>query len=249
MHLRAWGGVFRWLLGAEWVNQLGDGIALAAGPLLIASQTRNPSLVALAACLQRVPWFLFGLYAGWLADRVDRRVMVSLANGCRVLVLIGLSLVIAMDQVSVILILVAMFLLGAAETFADSASGTLMPMVVKPRDLGVANARVSFGRRALNELIGPPIGAALFVIGMAVPFATQAVLAALAVVLIARVGAGRPAEVAPSSGVRSDVAEGMRWLWNNPPIRTLTLTVILFNLTFGGLATARALCRRAARAR
>ena len=64
------GTSFRWLLASSWVSNIGDGIALAAGPLLIASQTREPTLVALAALLQRLPWLLFGLYAGALADRL-----------------------------------------------------------------------------------------------------------------------------------------------------------------------------------
>ena len=226
---------FRWLLGAEWANQFGDGLALAAGPLLIASQTKNPTLVALAALLQRAPWFLFGLAAGWIADRSHRSRMVAIAGAFRAIVLAGIAIVIWTGTINVTLVLIAMFLLGTAETFADSASGTLLPMLVPARDLGLANARVSFGRRALNELIGPPVGAALFVAGLAVPFIAHSVLAALAAVLILRIAAGRPAEVPESQGMRADVFEGIRWLWNNPPLRTLTLTVVLFNLTFGAV--------------
>ena len=51
---------------------VGDGIALAAGPLLVASQTHNAILVSLAGLLQRAPWLLFGLYAGAIADRVKK---------------------------------------------------------------------------------------------------------------------------------------------------------------------------------
>jgi hypothetical protein len=67
------GTPFRWLVGSSWVGNLGDGIALAAGPLLVAGQTQDPFLVALGALLQRLPWLLFGLQAGVLAERVDRR--------------------------------------------------------------------------------------------------------------------------------------------------------------------------------
>jgi hypothetical protein len=45
------GRSFRWLVTSSWTSNLGDGIGLAAGPLLIASQTRDPLLVALAALL------------------------------------------------------------------------------------------------------------------------------------------------------------------------------------------------------
>src|SRR5256885_16519445 len=70
------GTPFRWLVASAWVSNLGDGLALAAGPLLVASQTSDPRLVALAALLQRLPWLVFGLYAGAIADRVDRRKLV-----------------------------------------------------------------------------------------------------------------------------------------------------------------------------
>jgi hypothetical protein len=59
------GRSFRWLLASSWVTNLGDGITLAAGPLLVASETRNPLTVAMAALLRRLPWLLFGLYAAW----------------------------------------------------------------------------------------------------------------------------------------------------------------------------------------
>jgi hypothetical protein len=53
----AWLGTsFRWLLGSSWTSNLGDGLALAAGTLLVAAQTCDPFLVALAVVLQRLPW-------------------------------------------------------------------------------------------------------------------------------------------------------------------------------------------------
>ena len=87
------GRPFRLLLASSWVTNLGDGIALAAGPLLIASQTHDPLLVALAPLLQQLPWLLFGLYAGVLADRLDRRLLIMVGDLARagvVAVLVGL---------------------------------------------------------------------------------------------------------------------------------------------------------------
>ncbi|MHB1929747.1 MAG: hypothetical protein ACYDEN_06340 [Acidimicrobiales bacterium] len=61
---------FRWLVASFWSANLGDGFALAAGPLLIASRTHDPRLVALALLLQRLPWLVFGVLAGAIADRL-----------------------------------------------------------------------------------------------------------------------------------------------------------------------------------
>src|SRR5688500_259295 len=104
----------------SWLSNLGDGISLSAGPLLVAAQTRDPFLVALAVVLQRLPWMLFGLYAGVLADRHDRRTLLLVVQLARVAVLIGLSASILTDSVNIAVVLVAMFLLGTAETFADT---------------------------------------------------------------------------------------------------------------------------------
>ena len=180
------GQAFRWLIGATWLSNLGDGIAVAAGPLLIAAQTKDPLLVASGALLQRLPWLLFGLYAGVLADRVDRRAIVVTANALRVLVLAVLAAVLLADAVTIGVTLVALLALGVAEVFTDTASGTLLPMVVDKADLGIGAARVMACFLTANQLLGPAVGALLFTIGMAVPFVAQAVLIGLAIVLIAR---------------------------------------------------------------
>ncbi|MEZ5248035.1 MAG: MFS transporter [Ilumatobacteraceae bacterium] len=76
------------MLASSWITNLGDGVGLAAGPLLVASQTDDAFLVAMAALLQRLPWLLLGLHAGVVADRHDRRRIVVVANLARAAVLL-----------------------------------------------------------------------------------------------------------------------------------------------------------------
>ena len=107
------GGSFRWLLGSSWVTNIGDGIIVAAGPLLVASETRDavpggPGLGCCSGCRT----CCFGLFAGVVADRVDRRRLVAVANACRVVVLVVLVLTIVTGEVNIALVLGAMFLLG-----------------------------------------------------------------------------------------------------------------------------------------
>ncbi|MEO7752134.1 MAG: MFS transporter [Terracoccus sp.] len=231
---RRLGTSFRWLLGSSWASNLGDGIALAAGPLLVASQTRDPLLVALATVLQRLPWLLFGLVAGVLADRLDRRRIVIGVNLARVAVISVLALTIVTGRVSIAVVLGALFLLGTAETLADTTTSTLLPMLVHRRDLGVGNARIMAGFITVNQLVGPPLGALLFAAGLVIPFAAQALCILLAAVLVSRIVLPPRAEAAaPRTHVRRDVAEGLRWLWRNPAVRTLTLTIVTFNITYG----------------
>jgi MFS family permease len=227
------GTSFRWLVGSAWVSNLGDGLALAAGPLLVAAQTSDPLLVALAGLLQRLPWLLFGLYAGVLADRVDRRLLVVTVDLLRAATLVVLTVAVATGHADITVVLVSMFLLGVAEVFADTAVHTLLPMVVAKRDLGIGNARMMAAGLTMNQLVGPAIGAVLFAAGMAVPFLAQGVLVALGAVLVSRMVLPPLDRPSGRSHLGRDIAEGFRWTWGSRPVRTLTLTIVTFNVTWG----------------
>ncbi|HEX5090516.1 MAG TPA: MFS transporter [Nocardioides sp.] len=225
---------FRLLLASSWTSNAGDGIALAAGPLLVASKTDHEFLVALAALLQWLPPLLFGLWAGAITDRLDRRLIIVVVDSLRVGVLVLLAAAIALDTASIGLVLVAMFLLGTAEVFADNTTSTLLPMLVTKDDLTVGNSRLMAGFVTINQLVAPPIGAFLFTVGQFVPFVTQAALVVLAVLLIARLRLPphkrSPEEERP---VWHDIIEGIRWTMHHAAVRTLVLTILIFNVTFG----------------
>ncbi len=230
---RRLGSSFRWLLSATVINNAGDGVAIAAGPLLVASQTRDPFLVSMALLSQFLPPLLFGVIGGAAADRFDRQRMVIVVNLIRAAVLVVLVATIVSGTVSIGLVLVVLFVLGTAETFADSASSTLIPMMVARQDLGVANARMQGAFLLTNQLVAPPIGAFLFAAGMALPFAANAAAFTLGAVLISRITTGIRVEREMGSSFRADMAEGIRWLLDHPPMRTLALTIFAFNVTYG----------------
>jgi MFS family permease len=233
------GRSFRWLFASALISNVGDGIALAAGPLLIASQTSDALLISLAVLAQILPPLLFGAFAGAISDRFDRRQVVIWVNLARALVLALLAMTIATGVVSITIVLGALFVLGTAETFADVGASSLLPRIVRREDIGIANARLQGAFILTNQLLAPPIGAFLFVVGMAMPFAVDAACFALGAVLIARLArqrAGEPSEEPGHGGrrsLRAEMVDGARWLWEHPPMRTLALTVIGFNITYG----------------
>jgi MFS family permease len=240
------GPSFRWLLASAIFSNLGDGIALAAGPLLVASQTGDPFLVAMAYFVQVTPPLLFSLWAGAAADRLNRRTIAIVLNVARAVVLGFLAATIVTGSVSIALVLGALFLLSTAETFADIAEGSLLPRIVPREHLTTANARMSGAFLGVNQLIAPPIGAFLFVAGAAIPFAADAACFVLGALLISRLArdvgahrrdeapAGESGNPAPQAqGVMRDIAEGVRWLAAHPAMRTLVITIVAFNVTYG----------------
>jgi MFS family permease len=227
------GRSFRWMLASSWVTNLGDGITLAAGPLLVASQTHNPLAVAMATFLQRLPWLLFGLYAGVIADRLNRRAIVIATGLARVAILLLLTASILTHRVDIAVVLAALFLFGANETFGDTTTTTLLPMLVDRSDLGIANSRALTGVIVWNQLAGPPVGAALFAAGMALPFVSESVCVLAGVLLISRVRLPEHGSGGQGARVRDDIREGWRWLWAHAAVRTLAITIFTFNVTFG----------------
>jgi MFS family permease len=231
------GRSFRWLLASSFISNVGDGIALAAGPLLVASLTHDPFIVSMALLAQQLPNLLFGLPAGAIADRYDRRRIIAAVNLARAAVLAVLAATLVGGVVSIAVVLLTLFILGTAEIFADVSSNSLVPRVVPREHLGIANARLTGSFLLTNELLGPPIGAFLFTVGLGLPFAANAACFALGAVLVTRVAtdvADLTAERRAERGsLRTEMAEGIRWLVAHPPMRTLALTIIAFNITYG----------------
>lgn len=237
---RRLGHDFRWLLASSWTSNLGDGIALSAAPLLIASLTSSPVLVAAGAMMQFLPWLLFGLFAGSVADHHDRRRLVMASNSLRAILVTALIAFLITGHASVWIVLATAFLYGTAEVFADTAGSTLLPMLVRPTDLGVGNARLQAGYLVANQLAGPPLGAFLFAAGSFWPFLVQVFCVALAVLLISRI-ASTPASASASArnvpveaSERSPhpIREGLHWLRQNAPVRTLIVIILVFNITW-----------------
>ncbi len=227
---------FRWLVSSSWVSNFGDGIALAAAPLLVASVTNSPLLISLAPVMQGLPWLLFGLHAGAIADRFDRKHLMMAANGIRAVIVAVLVGFIVTGTVNIWIVLGASFLYGVAEVFADSAGGTLMPMIVEKPDLGGANQRMQGGFLLGNQLLGPPIGAFLFAAGHAWPFVAEVVAMLFALLLVSRMQLGAVAPEAdatePKEPLRTSIREGLAYIWRTPSIRTLALVILAFNVTF-----------------
>jgi MFS family permease len=224
---------FRWLWASATVSNLGDGVLLAAGPLLVTTVSNEPIAVAAAVFLQQLPWVLFGIPAGAIVDRVDRRRMTIGVNALRAVVLAVLAVAIYAGAANLWLVLGTMFILGTAETFADNAGSALVATNVPKEQLGLANSRFIGSNILANSLLGPPIGAVLFGLGMALPFGVDAVCALAGAVLVIRVSQPVvPRGPAEPTHLRQEIADGIRWLRHHPPVRTLALTIFVFNVTF-----------------
>jgi MFS family permease len=223
---------FHKLWAASAVSNLGDGVWLVAAPLLAVTLTRDPALVAGLAFTQRLPWLIFPLVSGVLADRLDRRkamVAVTIFRG----LLIGiLGISVLMDVVSLPLLYILFFLITTGETLFDTSSTALLPAVVPREQLTRANARLSGTMSVTNQFIGLPLGGFLFAKAAALPFTLGAGgLAIAASVLTTLRGSFRPMrDHQPATTLRTEIGEGIVWLWRHRLLRTTAVTLGVLNL-------------------
>lgn len=212
----ALGAPYRRLWSATLLSNLGDGVRAAAFPLLAASLTRDPILIAGVGVATQLPGVVLALPAGSLADRFDRRRLVIVADAVRLVFLLGLIGLIASGLATMSVLYVVVFVSGATDVVRATAASTLVPSIVPLEHLDRANGRMVTAEIAGSEFIGPPLGGFLFGVALVLPFAVNGGTLAIAVALVACIPAllQTPDEVAGIEAVRrrTKVGGGVRWL-------------------------------------
>lgn len=216
-------------------SNVGDGVFGAAFPLLVASITRDPVLVAGATLVSRLPWLFFALISGALVDRMDRKRVMVITNVLRTVGVGLLSISVATDQVNLPIIYLIAFGLGLSETFFDTSAEALTPRTVSEAQLASANGRLQGLEWAGNAFVGPPLGAFMFAAIAAAPFFFDAATFAVAALLIALIPGTFRSERTEVTSVRSDITDGLRWLWNQRVVRTLAIMAGITNLFSTGI--------------
>jgi MFS family permease len=215
-------------------------VTLAAAPLLAAALTRDPAMVALVSFAQRLPWLLFTLLSGALADRFDRRRLMGSVDAFRAVLVGLLCLAVYAGWATVALLCAVFFLLGTAETLFTSASQAMLPSIVSRERLAKANGRLEGARIVANMLVGPPLGGFLFAVAAAAPFlldaGTFAVAAALVLAIRVSSSAERPAVAKPTvTTLWAEIREGLTWLFEQRLLRVLAVSAGVVNLGMGAL--------------
>jgi MFS family permease len=214
-----------WLSG--FVANFGDGVRLAALPLLAAQLTRWPAAVAAVTAVQSLPW-LIGAWLGVIVDRTDRRRVMMMVDTTRAVIIAALAAAIFVHADGLALIYLTAFTTGVGSALRNTAAATCVPRLVDPADLDRANGRVIAGQIVGNELAGPAAGGWLFGVAAVLPFAVNAgTLGIAALLLLTLPSVFQPAQQAASArknaAVRRDLAEGLAWLRRHPDIRDLTI--------------------------
>lgn len=235
----AWRGGFGRLWGAAVVSRFGDALRGAALPLLAVSLTDSPVLVSLVTACGFLPWLLFGLLGGALADRVDQRRAMWAVDAVRGALMAAFAVVVWLGHATIGLLLALAFALTTLQTLFDNAATALLPSVVPREALSRANARLMTGQEVMGRFVGAPLVPVALGLGAAVPYAADAVSYLAAAALVASLGGGARAERreprAPRHTIRKDMAEGVKVLWRDRLLRALCVSTTLCNVGVGAL--------------
>ena len=215
--------------------RLGDGLMAAAAPLLAISLTKDTVLIALSGAMYLLPWLFFAIAIGTLVDRIDRRRTLVAVAIFRALVAIVMAVLILTNSISIYGLLLATFLIGTADVFNDTALQSLIPTILSKDKLERGNSRFQMSDTVLQQFIGMPVGSLLFVFSAFVPFGLNAlgfIVAAAMLVLIPRKHIAKLQIAADRPGFRAQLAEGIRFLWNDKKILRLVVVTALIGFGF-----------------
>lgn len=225
---------------------MADGLVMVALPWLVTMLTRDPLLIAAVATAQRLPWLLFALPAGVWTDRTDRRSLMVRADLVRI-VLMAFTVVMVVSQAklpvpddsgpaAILSLALIAFLFGSAEVIRDNAAQTILPSIVAHGDLERANGQMWSAEQVTGHFVGPPLAGLLIATSIALPFGVNASIYALSALLIWLI-ALPPRRIVATRSFLPSLLEGLRWIWRNPLILRLAVSLGVINAVFiGGMA-------------
>ncbi|SDZ02015.1 Na+/melibiose symporter [Amycolatopsis xylanica] len=216
-------------------TNLADGVLKVALPLIATTLTNSPALVSGVLTTLMLPWLFTALHVGVLVDRGDRRKLLWLANFVRVVMVGGLLAAVLTGTLTLPMIYASGIILGVAEVIALTAAAALLPSVVAGPKRERANSWLTGAETVCNEFIGPFLGGLLVAAGAGIVLGTTAITYAItAATLVFLIGRFRvpPATVARPA-VHAQIAEGLRYLWDQRVLRVMTVLVTALNSLWG----------------
>lgn len=229
---------FQLLWAGSASSALGSSASGVAFPLLILALTGSAALAGLTAAASTVAFVAFGLPAGALADRWDRRRLLIGVETIRMINAAVLAAAILGGWVVFAHIMVAAVVQGAGTALEIPTRNTAIRDVVAKDQLAAAFAQEE-SRSYVSGIAGPPAGGALYSVGRSLPFVADAVtyLVSLVCIIAARVPRGQ--HRTDTSAVRTtmahDIAEGLRYVWGQRSIRALVGCMPMFGIAFSAI--------------
>lgn len=213
----------RRLLFAQGGSFLGDGLILAAFPLIAAEISRTPAAVAHVMLFATLPQFLAALPAGVVTDRAERRSAMTAAACLAAIALAALAALLGSVRVDLVALDAVAFVVGTAQVLIAATGSALLPQVVASDNLEGANAWMFSMQHAIGTLAGSPLAGVLIAVSLAAPlWAAAGCYVLAAAVLVTSRATFHSARAETTTGLIADAIEGFRVVAGHPQLRAFT---------------------------
>ncbi len=220
------------------LSTIGSESTAIAYPLLVLAVTHSPAKAGVVGFARILPWALFGFAAGVVTDRLPRKRVMIAGDVVRVFLMTSVVVVIAVGHITFVQIAIVAFIEGVMYVFFNIAEIGALRSVVPRQQLPTA-AAAEQARYSTVTLVAPTLGGALFGIGRMFPFLAGSISPAFSLgTLLAIRTPFEQAREADDSSWREQLAEGFRFLWARPFLRSCALIFTWTNLAFEGIILA-----------
>jgi MFS family permease len=222
-----------WIFWAgQTVSNFGNAITLLVIPLLIFKLTGSALNLAIGTAAVYLPYLFFGLWIGAAVDRLDRRTVMIVADIGRALMLGTIPFLADTGMLHIWWVYVVAFMNSTLAIAFNTAEFASIPHLVDRDNLVSANGRIQ-ASYSVATVAGPLIAGVFlgFVTPETVLFfdAFTFVVSIGSLLLIRRsLNPAKREQKAPTN-LRSDVVEGLRYVWGHPVLRAISIMMALIN--------------------
>jgi predicted MFS family arabinose efflux permease len=203
-----------------------------AYPLLVLAVTHSPVEAGVVGFARVLPWGLFGFLAGVATDRFKRKRMMIVSDIVRAGAVTSIVVAVSLHRLTFAQIAIVAFVEGSMYVFFNVAEIGALRAVVPSRQLPAA-AAAEQARYSTVTIVAPPLGGSLFGIGRALPFLADAISYAFSLASLLAIRTPFQEERAHEKvPVRTQLAEGFRWLWGHKFLRTCAILFTWVNVVF-----------------
>jgi predicted MFS family arabinose efflux permease len=223
------------LQAGQLLSSVGNSLTSIAYPLLTLALTHSAASAGVVAFVRIAPYGLFSLVAGVAADRWSRKGLMIASDAVRLVAMGVLAGLLVADDVNLWAILTVAFVEGTGATVFSAADPGALRAVVPASQLPTALGAREAGRSVVR-LGGPPLGGVLYGLSRAVPFVADAASYAFSTLSLlamrTRFEEERERDTTP---LRAQLAEGFRFMWRQPFLRTTTFVYGIGNFVASGV--------------
>ena len=225
------GPAFNRLFSASVISNLSDGLLAVAAPLLAISLTKDPVLISLLSAFVMLPWLLFAIPIGLIVDRSNKRLLITFTNSIRFITAGLVALAISTDTITIYWLLLATFLICTCEVATDTATQSLIPVILEKKNFEKANSRLNIAETVIQNFIGAPLSGFLYATAIVLPFILNSLGFLIAAIFVLMIpahlishGSTEDKHEVEKKSFIGDIKFGLNYLWNDRPLRRLVAT-------------------------